>query len=132
MIKIAIRTAQINACDETLRQGGNSNGKWNPPRDLAVFPRSSWSSGQCEVEQLHPRPPAAVTTPAPPPDRHVFPPPIPPKITPRPWTLPAIEWIPRQRDLESPAGSAAKARARHCLESTDPSVRPLPSAQRHR
>ena len=37
-----------------------------------------------------------------------------------------------QRDLESPAGSAAKARARHCLESTDPSVRPLPSAQRHR
>ena len=37
-----------------------------------------------------------------------------------------------KRDLESPAGSAAKARARHCLESTDPSVRPLPSAQRHR
>ena len=46
------------------------------------------SSGQCEVEQLHPRPPAAVTTPAPLPDRHVFPPPIPPEITPRPWTLP--------------------------------------------
>ena len=45
-------------------------------------------SGQCEVEQLHPRPPAAVTTPAPLPDRHVFPPPIPPEITPRPWTLP--------------------------------------------
>ena len=36
------------------------------------------------------------------------------------------------RDLESPAGRAAEARARHCLESTDPSVRPLPSAQRHR
>ena len=35
------------------------------------------------------RPPAAVTTPAPLPDRHVFPPPIPPEITPRPWTLPA-------------------------------------------
>ena len=35
-------------------------------------------SGQCEVEQLHPRPPAAVTTPAPPPDRRAFPPPIPP------------------------------------------------------
>ena len=47
-------------------------------------------SGQCEVEQLHPRPPAAVTTPAPLPDRHVFPPPIPPEITPRPWTLPRI------------------------------------------
>ena len=45
-------------------------------------------SGQREVQQLHPRPPAAVTTPAPPPDRRVFPPPIPPKITPRPWTLP--------------------------------------------
>ena len=29
-----------------------------------------------------------MTTPAPLPDRHVFPPPIPPKITPRPWTLP--------------------------------------------
>src|SRR6201989_1032678 len=28
-----------------------------------------------------------------------------------------------QRDLESPAGSAAKARARHCLESTDPCAR---------
>ena len=48
-------------------------------------------SGQCEVEQLHPRPPAAVTTPAPLPDRHVFPPPIPPEITPRPWTLPKID-----------------------------------------
>ena len=45
-------------------------------------------SGQREVEQLHPRPPAAVTTPTPPPDRRVFPPPIPPEITPRPWTLP--------------------------------------------
>ena len=31
MIKIAIRhAAQINACDETLRQGGNSNGKSEP------------------------------------------------------------------------------------------------------
>jgi hypothetical protein len=56
----------------------------------AVSPRSSWSSGQCEVEQLHPRPPAAVTTPAPLPDRRVFPPPIPPQITPLPWTLPRI------------------------------------------
>ena len=47
-------------------------------------------SGQREVQQLHPRPPAAVTTPAPPPDRRVFPPPIPPKITPRPGTLPGL------------------------------------------
>ena len=46
-------------------------------------------SGQCEVQQLHPRPPAAVTTPTPLPDRHVFPPPIAPEITPRPWTLPS-------------------------------------------
>ena len=30
MIQIAIRTAQINACDETLRQGGDSNGKSEP------------------------------------------------------------------------------------------------------
>ena len=37
-----------------------------------------------------------------------------------------------QRDLESPAGSAAKARARHCLEGPDPSVRSLSSPQRHR
>jgi hypothetical protein len=37
-------------------------------------------AGQCEVEQLHPRPPAAVTTPAPPPDRRALPPPIPPEI----------------------------------------------------
>ena len=37
-----------------------------------------------------------------------------------------------QRGLEARLGSAAKARARHRLESTDPSVRPLPSAQRHR
>src|ERR1700691_1609402 len=55
-------------------------------------------SGQCEVEQLHPRRPAAVTTPAPLPDRHVFPPPIPPQITPPPWTLPARQtrrsWAP--------------------------------------
>ena len=56
---------------------------------VAVSPRSSWSSGQCVVQQLHPRPPAAVTTPTPLPDRRVFPPPFPPKITPRPWTLPA-------------------------------------------
>ena len=47
-------------------------------------------SGQSEVEQLHPRPPAAVTTPVPLPDRRAFPPPIPPKITPRPWTLPCL------------------------------------------
>jgi transposase len=37
-----------------------------------------------------------------------------------------------QRDLESPAGSAAKARARHCLEGPGPSVRSLSSPQRHR
>ena len=31
MVKIAIRhAAQINACDETVRQGGNSNGKSEP------------------------------------------------------------------------------------------------------
>ena len=37
-----------------------------------------------------------------------------------------------QRALESPAGSAAKARARHCLEGPGPSVRSLSSPQRHR
>ena len=56
-------------------------------------------SGQCEVEQLHPRPPAAVTTPAPLPDRHVFPPPIPPEITPRPWTLPPKENVIQHRAI---------------------------------
>ena len=40
---------------------------------------------------LWPRPPAAVTTPTPLPDRRAFPPPFPPKITPRPWTLPIGE-----------------------------------------
>src|ERR1700691_2566332 len=53
-------------------------------------------SGQCQVEQLHPRPPAAVTTPVPLPDRRVFPPPIPPEITPRPWTLPQRDRAPKQ------------------------------------
>jgi hypothetical protein len=67
---------------------------------VAVCPRSSWSSGQCEVEQLHPRPPAAVTTPAPLPDRHVFPPPIPPQITPPPWTLPTSR---REELVKSPS-----------------------------
>ena len=37
-----------------------------------------------------------------------------------------------QRDLESPAGGAAEARARHRLESAGPSVRPLSPSQRHR
>ena len=40
-----------------------------------------------------PRPPAAATTRAQLPDRHVFPPPIPPKITPRPWTPPGTSAI---------------------------------------
>jgi hypothetical protein len=35
MIKIAIRhAAQINACDETLRQGVNSNGKSEPTEGI--------------------------------------------------------------------------------------------------
>ena len=35
------------------------------------------------------------------------------------------------RDLESPAGRAAEARARHRLEGASPPMRPLPWAQRH-
>ena len=37
-----------------------------------------------------------------------------------------------QRCLESPARRPAEARARHRLEGAGPSLRPLPSAQRHR